>query len=63
MKFKVDSKIPRCIITNINPKNSKIDINIPNLLIKNYGNKNMGIYLTPRETGIIKINDSVHFNY
>ena len=60
--FKVNSKIPRCSITNINPQNYEIDINLPNKLYELYGHKYMGIYLTPVNSGLINVNDKVIFN-
>lgn len=57
VKFKIDSKIPRCSITNINPDNFKMDINLPNLLLNHYGHTDFGIYLTPQNSGIVKKNN------
>ena len=59
VSFKVSSRIPRCSATNINPENYQLDLNIPNKLINLYGHKDMGVYLIPKNQGIIKINDKV----
>lgn len=59
LKFKVESMIPRCSATNINPKNYSLDINLPNTLIKYYGHKNFGIYLSPLSSGFINKNDKI----
>lgn len=59
VKFKVDSKIPRCSATNINPNNYDLDINLPNNLIELYGHKYFGIYLIPLSSGSIKRNDKI----
>ena len=60
--FKVSSRIPRCSATNINPENYELDLNIPNKLINLYGHKDMGVYLVPKNQGIININDRVIVN-
>ena len=62
VKFKVDSKIPRCSITNINPNNFNLDINLPNTLIRKYGHRDMGVYLIPLNSGLIKKNDKIILN-
>ena len=59
VKFLVDSKIPRCAATNINPVNFNLDINLPSKLIKIYGHKYLGIYLIPQNSGTIKNNDKI----
>ena len=59
LKFKVESMIPRCSATNINPKNYSLDINLPNTLIRHYGHKNFGIYLSPLSSGFINKNDKI----
>jgi len=59
VKFLVDSKIPRCAATNINPANFNLDINLPSKLIKIYGHKYLGIYLIPQNSGTIKNNDKI----
>ena len=59
VQFKVDSKIPRCATTNINPNNYNLDINLPNTLIKKYGHKDFGVYLIPKNSGFIKVNDKI----
>jgi len=61
VNFKVDSRIPRCSATNINPINYNLDINLPNSLIKLYGHKYLGVYLIPQNSGLIKNNDKVIF--
>ena len=62
VEFFVESKIPRCSATNINPKNYNLDINLPNKLIKLYGHKDLGIYLIPINSGSIKCNDKIIIN-
>tara|TARA_Y100000590_G_C15527388_1_gene941813 strand:+ start:240 stop:1010 length:771 start_codon:yes stop_codon:yes gene_type:complete len=59
VNFKVDAKIPRCSATNINPKSYKLDINLPNSLMKLYGHKDLGVYLIPQNSGLIKTYDKV----
>ena len=62
VKFKVGSRIPRCSATNINPINYNLDINLPNTLMKVYGHKDLGVYLIPQNSGLIKTNDKVILN-
>ena len=62
VNFKVDSRIPRCSATNINPVNYNLDINLPNSLIKLYGHKDLGVYLIPQNSGSIKVNDKLLLN-
>ncbi len=59
VKFNVDSRIPRCSATNVNPNNSKLDMNLPNSLIKFYNHKDMGIYLSPLNSGKISTKDFI----
>ena len=60
VKFLVNERISRCSITNINPKNYNIDINFPNTLNKLFGHIDLGIYLTPQNSGIINTNDPIY---
>ncbi len=59
VQFLVNSKIPRCSATNVNPDNSKIDMNLPNSLLKLYNHKDMGIYLKPLNSGKISTRDFI----
>ena len=62
VNFLVDSRIPRCAATNINPTNFNLDINLPSKLIKLYGHKDLGVYLIPQNSGTIKNNDKIIIN-
>ena len=60
IKFKVDSHIPRCSATNLKPQTDINTINLPLEIKKIYNHSDMGVYLKPKENGIIKEKDKVY---
>ena len=62
VSFKVDSHISRCSAINLKPKTDNITINLPINLKKYYDHTDMGIYLTPINSGKINIGNEVLLN-
>ncbi|MBM3630536.1 MAG: MOSC domain-containing protein [Alphaproteobacteria bacterium] len=59
IKFKVLNHIPRCSATNLKVNSVEQDINLPLKLKKTYGHIDMGIYLSPLNSGKISLNDKI----
>ena len=55
--FAVDRKNGRCGATNVNPATGERDLDIPSSLRLAFGHKNLGVYLTVREGGLIAAGD------
>ena len=55
--FTVDRKNGRCGATNVNPATGERDLDIPSSLRLAFGHKNLGVYLTVREGGLIAPGD------
>jgi GntR family transcriptional regulator/MocR family aminotransferase len=55
--FTVDRKNGRCGATNVNPATGERDLDIPSSLRLAFGHKNLGVYLTVREGGLIAAGD------
>ena len=51
--FAVDRKNGRCGATNVNPATGRRDLDVPGSLRAAFGHKNLGVYLTARESGTI----------
>ena len=55
--FAFDRKNGRCGATNVNPATGERDLDIPASLRLAFGHKNLGVYLTVREGGLIAAGD------
>ena len=55
----VDRRNGRCGATNVNPVTGRRDLDIPGSLRAAFGHKDLGVYLTTRAGGEIKIGDPV----
>ena len=55
--FTIDRKNGRCGATNVNPATGERDLDIPSSLRLAFGHKNLGVYLTVREGGLIAPGD------
>ena len=55
--FTVGRKNGRCGATNVNPATGERDLDIPSSLRLAFGHKNLGVYLTVREGGLIAAGD------
>ena len=60
VKFTVDSHIPRCSATNLKPNTDINTINLPLEIKKIYNHSDMGVYLKPRENGLIQKYDTIY---
>jgi GntR family transcriptional regulator/MocR family aminotransferase len=57
--FTVDRRNGRCGATNVNPVTGRRDLDIPGSLRAAFGHKDLGVYLTTRVGGGVKLGDSV----
>jgi len=57
--FTVDRRNGRCGATNVNPATGRRDLDIPGSLRAAFGHKDLGVYLTTRVGGGVKVGDSV----
>jgi GntR family transcriptional regulator/MocR family aminotransferase len=57
--FTVDRRNGRCGATNVDPVSGKRNLDIPGSLRAAFGHKDLGVYLTTRVGGELKIGDSV----
>jgi len=62
LSFKVEDNIARCSATNLKPNTDKSTINLPIALKKIYNHIDMGVYLTPLDSGEIYIGDKILLN-
>jgi len=59
VSFKVQKNIPRCVAINLKPKTDDSSLNLLQSLNKTYNHFDMGIYLTPLDSGIIEVGSKV----
>jgi len=57
--FTVDRRNGRCGATNVNPVTGRRDLDIPGSLRAAFGHKDLGVYLTTRVGGGVKLGDVV----
>ena len=57
--FTVDRRNGRCGATNVNPVTGRRDLDIPGSLRAAFGHKDLGVYLTTRVGGGVKLGDAV----
>ena len=57
--FTVDRRNGRCGATNVNPVSGRRDLDIPGSLRAAFGHKDLGVYLTTRVGGCVKVGDPV----
>lgn len=57
--FTVDRRNGRCAATNVDPATGRRDLDIPASLRADFGHRDLGVYLTTRVGGGIKIGDAV----
>ena len=59
ISFSVKSHISRCSATNLKPNSDEVTLNLPKSLKKYYNHTDLGVYLTPLESGEINIGDKI----
>lgn len=57
--FEVDSRIKRCVATEVNYATGRRDHPTPQTLMKNFGHADCGIYLRVKQGGTLRIGDPV----
>lgn len=53
------SRIRRCVATNVNPATAERDIDLPAALMAHYGHADCGIYLSVEAGGVVAVGDGV----
>lgn len=61
VEFEVDSKVKRCVATEVNYTTGQKDHPTPQTLMKNYGHADCGVYLRVVKGGTVRIGDAVAF--
>ena len=56
--FEVDSRVKRCVATEVNYTTGERDHPTPQTLMKNFGHADCGIYLRVKKGGTLKVGDS-----
>lgn len=57
--FRVDRRNGRCGATNVNPQTGRRDLDLPGSLRAAFGHKDLGVYLVARESGSVRVGDSI----
>ena len=57
--FRVERRNGRCGATNVNPDTGRRDLDIPGSLRAAFGHKDLGVYLSTRESGPVEAGDAV----
>lgn len=61
VEFEVDSKVKRCVATEVNYTTGQKDHPTPQTLMKNYGHADCGVYLRVVKGGTVRLGDTVAF--
>jgi uncharacterized protein YcbX len=61
VEFEVDSKVKRCVATEVNYTTGQKDHPTPQTLMKNYGHADCGVYLRVVKGGTVRLGDAVRF--
>ena len=62
INFLVSDEISRCSATSLKPSTDIVTINLPSKLKKTYDHINMGLYLVPKQNGVISKGDKLIIN-
>ena len=54
-----DRRNGRCNATNVNPSNGERDLEIPRALYRDFSHRELGVYLTVKQTGAVALGDRV----
>jgi GntR family transcriptional regulator/MocR family aminotransferase len=57
--FRVERRNGRCGATNVNPDTGRRDLDIPGSLRAAFGHKDLGVYLSTRESGTVEAGDAI----
>ncbi len=57
--FEVDSRVKRCVATEVNYTTGQRDHPTPQTLMKNFGHADCGIYLRVKQGGTLRIGDAI----
>jgi len=58
----VFKRIKRCNATSVNPFSAIRDINVPRELNTHYHHIDMGVYVTVKKSGVIRIGDKIELS-